>query len=735
MSLKIHTIEATGFKGSSFNQTLGAVTLLSGGNFRGKTRRIQALVLALAGYVPEVAKKSNEVFGLLSSSNPMSVSAVGKGFFIKRTFTERRGSVSCTVEADGVDKTFAVPPVSVDATEFFALSEKERVKFIFSRITAGSDLGRLAAHLLSEVKAIKAAEGSDAEAVEAVVQDLVLEINNAFEDARRLELSVQDHVAALVADFGERKRKADADEKRLTATVEGMTQLAATASSARWDCERHLSEQRLKYDMANREVGSLNQTIRTLESQIAAARRLADSVVDEAGVLREIEQLTREREAAAAVTAPPEFDAADAVPDASQAERLAALSALKATLFTAVQQPQIDTTEDYNRQETSRRNLAEVFQRDRELKNEIQRLHRELETTSAETCCSKCKQSIEKLMERVLADLREKIQALESKMAFSSSIVAIAQANLDQSSEAVRIAEQAFQLHRENTDRFRQTDLAHRNLREEVVENHRRQWDKLNRAHSEAQRKIIVCDENIARGRAKLEDKSAATAAEQLPKLETQLMDARGSLAFASGRVNESSEEIGRLNAKQREITRQRSEEATRQNAVAEATKSKTEASVLKTVCELITAMQAALVEAAITPLVVTVNQICGGILPRQLEYKDGEIGWTLPSGFVTHRSMSGTEKALTFCALSIALASASPIKLLILDEIGRLDADNKLRLVQTLLDLVERGVLDQAVLADTNADAFMQLTPESGFKQIAVRKDLAAKGFEVVQL
>jgi hypothetical protein len=62
---------------------------------------------------------------------------------------------------------------------------------------------------------------------------------------------------------------------------------------------------------------------------------------------------------------------------------------------------------------------------------------------------------------------------------------------------------------------------------------------------------------------------------------------------------------------------------------------------------------------------------------------------------------MSGTEKTLVYAALSVALATDAPLKIVIMDEFD-IDADNFERLTDLLLELYRDGVIDQAVLAHT---------------------------------
>lgn len=107
-------------------------------------------------------------------------------------------------------------------------------------------------------------------------------------------------------------------------------------------------------------------------------------------------------------------------------------------------------------------------------------------------------------------------------------------------------------------------------------------------------------------------------------------------------------------------------------------------------------------------PLISKANQLCGDLLVAPLAYKDGDIGFTDRGSFYSHRSFSGTEKALAYAAISVALAQDAPMRLVVIDELGRLTPDNKMRLIAKLCELTSSGQLDQALLVD--------VTPIDGF-------------------
>ena len=94
---------------------------------------------------------------------------------------------------------------------------------------------------------------------------------------------------------------------------------------------------------------------------------------------------------------------------------------------------------------------------------------------------------------------------------------------------------------------------------------------------------------------------------------------------------------------------------------------------------------------------------VTGGILRGDFEYRDGEFGYYNGSTWVTHETFNGSEELIAFAGLSYALASESPLKLILMDELGRMDFVRKHKLLQRMLDMVEDGRLDQFVAIDTS--------------------------------
>lgn len=100
--------------------------------------------------------------------------------------------------------------------------------------------------------------------------------------------------------------------------------------------------------------------------------------------------------------------------------------------------------------------------------------------------------------------------------------------------------------------------------------------------------------------------------------------------------------------------------------------------------------------------LLAVANQLCGDILMTPIALHEGTIGRWGETKFIKHKVFSGTEKALAYIAIAIALSVDAPIRIPILDEFGRLDEDNQRAVIEVLHDMVTDGVIDQFIIVGT---------------------------------
>lgn len=116
-------------------------------------------------------------------------------------------------------------------------------------------------------------------------------------------------------------------------------------------------------------------------------------------------------------------------------------------------------------------------------------------------------------------------------------------------------------------------------------------------------------------------------------------------------------------------------------------------------------------------------NRFTDGILESSLELRDGELGRRAGRGdvsrslvklklgaWIPHEGFSGTERLVAFAGFATAIATTSPIKLVIMDELGRIESALRTQVLLRMARLVQEGVIDQFIGIDAsgehNADA-----------------------------
>lgn len=163
--------------------------------------------------------------------------------------------------------------------------------------------------------------------------------------------------------------------------------------------------------------------------------------------------------------------------------------------------------------------------------------------------------------------------------------------------------------------------------------------------------------------------------------------------------ANKLSELNGR---KQSEIRLQqdllRAGEAEREHQLAKANMA-----VVKAVAEYLKQKKEAIICEAFTKLLQVANTLVKSIMRSPLVLHENTIGRFSGAKFVPHRVFSGTEKALAYIAIALALSQDSPCKLVMLDEFGRLDPANQAAVTSRLLNLVKEKVIDQFIIVGTH--------------------------------
>jgi energy-coupling factor transporter ATP-binding protein EcfA2 len=136
-------------KGDSFSQDLGEKTIFLGPNGSGKSARMQAVVLALMGYIPGGKKTNADILGNYGSSDSMAVGVAVKQVSFARQFKRDGKTVSqkysvakkpCSEEDFHKMLGELGSPVAIDIGAFMGLSDQKKIDAICSLYPPGDDI-------------------------------------------------------------------------------------------------------------------------------------------------------------------------------------------------------------------------------------------------------------------------------------------------------------------------------------------------------------------------------------------------------------------------------------------------------------------------------------------------------------------------------------------------------------------------------------------------------------------
>lgn len=635
-------ISARNLKGASFSIDLVSMTILIGSNFVGKSARGDAIRLLLLGYLPELGKLARSTFGLCSSTELTVAGEFSDGSTLFRRWylkgnvvkTETRLNEILTDEEDQIE----LYAVMLNAEIYFALSERERVNYVFANIPG------LGAEYDPETVVINL--DHDLNGVDELKTKAIEEHMSAFAALKRIEEAEPSHKGWTPQSFvdfaieyatraaGTTKTKAAV----MTATAQGLAYLRTQDAPT------------VDLNALEADVKRLRDEINAL--QIDKARAVATFEQSRAHRRRR-EDLTRELANKPRVVA--------AVDSCKQ--RIAGLEAELAKL------PDVDANalEALRTEEREMALLVAKFEHDlNDVQFSILRNQRERQEIASKDRCPYCgatgdlwKTIKDGEIQSAIAGLRTK----EAQLAEHHGRIKTAAASLGTRLTAAKQSA-ALRRDREGSLRAQKTNLQSADAQIAVF--------------AEKERAIAALPEEsaIATNAAAVDEKQATIAQkqEELHALETKrrTIDGRG-----------------------HELQRLAQSEESRDEALAEEAVAKASLAILR-------AMKAKMVADAFQPLLTSANSFFGEILKTPIAYHDGEIGTWRDGVWVGHRTFSGTEKALTYAAIQAALSARASFRIMVLDELGRLDDENAAKVLRGVDAAIERAEIDQFIGIDT---------------------------------
>jgi DNA repair exonuclease SbcCD ATPase subunit len=153
-------------------------------------------------------------------------------------------------------------------------------------------------------------------------------------------------------------------------------------------------------------------------------------------------------------------------------------------------------------------------------------------------------------------------------------------------------------------------------------------------------------------------------------------------------------------------------EEARKRAAEAEARASRLEVAIeaLKAVGKAIEEYSETCMAASVARLAEVVRKVSHQTALRgNVTVRNGALCVERDGKVVSYRALSTAERVIFLTGIAVALANTEGMKVLLLDELSRLDRVSALHLVQNLYELIVKGVIDQVVATDWDGDLYKE--------------------------
>lgn len=643
-------VSAQSLKGASFEHFLGPMVVIQGPNFSGKTAIFEAIRLAILRHIPEVGKLPKATWEL-SSGNEMTVGAEfedGKksiGTVLARWFLK-----GASVQTQWSYWDANGDPISDEKHPLVSMDLPLLNAEHYFSLTDSERTSYVFHHV--RLPAVYTPESiiaelerlsfeeNHSENVETGKAALIKACRGYFDD-----VELQDALTNLVEYLGEQfsywNRRAKETQGAVTTLTELKLRSEDETLAAPADLEKQIASLQEELDRINTDKGALTQTRDTAERN-AGRRAMLQRELDKDRIdhPRMLAQKQEEKEG---------FEK-QLVPEPSPVEIEAARRLIAAA------------------NQTMRRADDDVAVADKTI-GEVDTRLKEIAHLKA---CPYCKAKGTGWKKTLEAELNERKTNAEGAIKAATKKRDLANNSLRDETETLETLTRAQESNHRLREQIRQIEREIGNLQTDQ----RAESEKRQRYQSEIEE--LASDTNI-----KAMNQSIA-------KLEERRMTAATKLSGLNARKTAETEMKQDL---------RRAEESAAEHRVAT-----DHVLVIKAFGKILKAKREGLIAEAFTSLLQVANLFTKSILKSPLVLENNTIGRMVDDKFVPHRVFTGAEKALTYIAIATALSAQAPFRLVLLDELGRLDTDIEDKVINRLVHLVNEGVIDQFLVATPRA-------------------------------
>lgn len=629
--MKLSKITATNFKGSSFSYELDPLTVFIGNNFKGKTRIIDAIIVALLGYHPSLGKTAKATFGLASGREMEVRAEFQMGPTIRRRFYLKGDTVKVDEDLpEAWDQVVEQLPVMLDASLYFSLTDRQRVDYVFANCALRD--GWDAQSIMDRVRK-KACADSDPKTFASWEECL---LGDAKNDGA---LKPQAFIEYALERFTQIWKDSKASGERMEKAIQGVSELRAQDEAG-----IPLATLEGMAGQLTRKVADLNERRGRLLGSFTAmkAARIRREEIDrelrfgEKNATELLQATDKRRLLQEAIAALPAVTQSDVQ-----------------NLWTAV---------------CGHKNTADLLNTEiSKQTKERERAERLLADMATKTECPYCGASGEGWKAINTAELNGAINDAKEAVADAQAKLKATRAKLEaavsEHTKALGVTAERGRL---------ESELAAVTL-------------SINRLESTNGRASALKEE---RARLMADD----------PELTAQVEMLQTELNVQNEELRSVNEGLKKAQGRKLELQRLAAAEKARDEAKAEQAVAKAAGTELRCI-------QAEMVAAAFEPLLKVANSFFGPVLRAPLAYNPagGEIGMWVDGQWIAHYTFSGTEKALTYAAMQMALASTGPFRLMLLDELGRIDPANVRKVLGRVVEAVRAGVIDNFIGIDVD--------------------------------
>lgn len=611
MMTMIKRIEATGLKNEDFAHDLGRVTVFHGPNGAGKTARLDAIMLALLGYVPEIGKTKGATLGMARNGSITVKAVMDDGTVIGRSYSRK-------AKAD-TDAPI-VPAVLLDPAVFFDLGEKDRVRYIFSQTGC---LDKLPEEIIAKVKSIRLPDHSPA--ADRTITESAEHIDQTDRDRHDEGTPVNEWVTEMIEQCRADVRAAKQVVSLFESQIGAATELSGPPAT---DVTGRLNDASAQVASLSDELARLSEQKREMVASLRTIERTRNALQKECTPL---DELKRRRD----------ILMADVVKEVELREKATRLGNTVSRLREAV------------RGIEARLKMAS---------NDLQIHNREIEGAAAWAECPVCHATGDDLHNRLAAHHHKVTAELESRILKIKAERAAASTELETAqSETAAIEKELLMI---GNPQYGVHSIEVQMCETETCER---------------QRKVLA------------EMEAQQPSAADVLMVDTKMTAIGGEITRLKGDIAWLTKERDRWIVQQRDEERRAESVANMHTAIAVH-------EVKKAVLAVFEESQRFAVNGAIDGLMRDANRVVGWFFDSPIEIRDGEIGMQQGTTWISYRTFSGTEKALVFVGVAIALSMQHPIRIAVIDELGRLDEDAMAVLMRKVQALINDGIIHQFI-------------------------------------